>query len=162
MRTRVAAAVALLVIPVTIYSLFGRTREGLELSTAITLPALVGVLGVLLVMRTRFCRRHYQLPFFLLVGVVCAGTEAVLLQMAPASDRQLLLFPYFLIMFGIATLFPASLAWAFAAAAMCPLTYVFSELVAHGSLGPGAPVSNLILLGDYVVITVMANRVTTR
>jgi signal transduction histidine kinase len=162
MRTRVAAAVALLVIPLTIFSFFGKSASGLRLATIVVIPALAGVLLVLAGLRTQLARRHYHLPFFLLVGVVCAGTEAVLLQVAPDPDRQHFLFPYFLIMFGIATLFPASLAWALAAAAMCPLSYIISEVLARGSLEPGVAVSNIILLGDYVLIAVMANRVTTR
>jgi signal transduction histidine kinase len=162
LRTRVAAAAALLVIPLTIFSFFGKSAEGLSLAARIVLPSLFGVALVFLALRTRYGQRHYQLPFFILVGVVCAGTEAVLLQLAPASDRQLFLFPYFLIMFGIAAFFPANFAWAVAAAVMCPVSYVVSEVLAHGTLRPGAPVANLILLGDYVLITVMANRVTTR
>ncbi len=162
LRTRVAAIVALVVIPLTILSFFAKTAEGLQLAVRVVVPSVAGVLLVLVLLRTRFGQKHYSLPFFVLVGVVCAGTEAVLLQLAPPADRQLFLFPYFLVLFGIATLFPTSFGWALAAAAMQPLTYVISELIAHGYIGYGQPVSDLLLLIDYVIITVFANRVTTR
>ncbi len=162
LRTYVAALVALVVIPLTIFSFFGRSGDGLTQATWVAVPAVFGVLVVLALLRTEFFRRHYSVPFFLLVGVVCSGTEAVLLQMAGASGRNLFLFPYFLVLFGIATLFPARLGWALAAAAMCPISYVLSELVVHGTDWPRSAFSDLILLIDYVLIAVIGNRVTTR
>ncbi len=163
LRTKVAAWIAAFIIPFTIFSFFGNSAvirpDALWMVTGLSL---VGVAAVLLSLRMAFFRRHYSVPFFVLVGIVCAGTEAVLLQLAGGSSRTDFFFPYFVILFGIATLFPASVAWAIAATIMCPVTFLLSELLVRGELERGAPRTDLLLLIDYSFIAFIGNRVTTR
>jgi signal transduction histidine kinase len=162
-RTRIAAFLALVVMPVTIFSYFPidyplpATRL-----VPIALCAELGAVAVLMALRLPAFQRAYHLPFFLLVGVVCSGTEAVLLQVSGGARGSNFLFPYFLILFGIAALFPARLGWAVASAVMCPLSYVVSELLVWKSIGRGAPVAGLVLLTNSALIAIGANRVTTR
>src|SRR5262249_2371059 len=133
------------------------------MSTA-TLICVTSELGVVIAFWLTFLgvgRRHYQFPFFWLVGVVCNTAEAAMLQLTGGSESSFF-FPYFLILFGIAALFPARLSWMVAAVVMSPLSFVAS--VHFGSApAPAAWVSsNLILLADYAFIAAIANRVTTR
>lgn len=162
-RTRVASYVALFVMPVTIFwYAAGHPRPTMRGALTASLLADAGVLLVLLAMRTQALRRFYHLPFFLLVGVVCSGTNAVLLQLTGGAAGSNFLFPYFLILFGVATLFPARLGWAVAAAAMAPLSFLISELWVWGRLGAGQPGISLLLLSESALIAVIGNRVTTR
>lgn len=162
-RTRVASYVALFVMPVTIFwYAAGHPRPTMRGALAASLLADLGVLLVLLAMRTPALRRVYHLPFFLLVGVVCSGTNAVLLQLTGGASGSNFLFPYFLILFGVATLFPARLGWAVAAAAMAPLSFLISELWVWGRLGAGQPGISFLLLSESALIAVFGNRVTTR
>jgi signal transduction histidine kinase/ActR/RegA family two-component response regulator len=162
-RTRIAAWAAAVVMPATIFGYF--LLSGLDAFPTAPLASLcadAGVAGVLLALRTRPLQRAYHLGFFLLVGVVCSGTNAVLLQMLGGARGGHFLFPYFLILFGIATLFPARLGWAVAAAFMCPASLLASELLVFGELGAGRPVQALLLLLNAAFIAVIGNRVVTR
>lgn len=162
-RTRVAALIAAVVMPVTIFWYFSALEpEQMRLALLGAALADTGVVLVLLALRVPLFQRAYHLPFFLLVGVVCSGTEAVLLQLTGGSRASNFLFPYFLILFGIATLFPARLGWAVAAALMCPFTFVVGEGFAWGSLRPGKPTLDFMLLVNSAFIAIIGNRVVTR
>lgn len=163
-RTRIAAWAAAVVMPSTIVGYFWLVEHlPIRLALLASVLADAGVAVVLLAVRAvERGRRGYHLPFFLLVGVVCSGTEAALLQWMGGARGSQFLFPYFLILFGIATLFPARLRWAVASVAMVPLTYLVSELVMWGELAQGRPVVALLLLLETGFIAVIGNRVTTR
>jgi signal transduction histidine kinase/ActR/RegA family two-component response regulator len=163
LRTRVAAVIAAVVIPFTILVYFNIFRPD-ELPVALTISggAEIGVLLVVLATKSRLFREHYHVPFFLLVGVVCAGTEAILLQLTGGGGTSTFVFPYFLVLFGIATLFPSRFFWCMASCAMSPISYIASELWVSGHLSPGPASATLILLIDYAFIAAIANRVTTR
>lgn len=162
-RTRVAALIAAVVMPVTIFWYFSALEpEQMRLALLGAALADTGVVLVLLALRVPLFQRAYHLPFFLLVGVVCSGTEAVLLQLTGGSRASNFLFPYFLILFGIATLFPARLGWAVAAALMCPFTFAVGEGFAWGSLRPGKPTLDFMLLVNSAFIAIIGNRVVTR
>lgn len=162
-RTRVAAWIAAVVIPFTILTYVGTLLpDSLPVAAVVTAGAEVGVLLVLVSLRTTVFRRHYHVPFFALAGIVCHGTEIAVLELTGGGARSHFLFPYFLVMFGVATLFPARFAWTLATVVTAPLSYLAGELAAHGSLEPGASRANLILLVDYAFIAAIASRVTTR
>lgn len=162
-RTQVAGLIAALVMPVTIFWYFSALEpDQMRLALLAAVLADAGVVLVLLTLRVAAVQRAYHLPFFLLVGVVCSGTEAVLLQLTGGSRASNFLFPYFLILFGIATLFPARLGWAVAAALMCPITFAIGEGVVWGALRSGKPTLDFILLVNSAFIAIIGNRVVTR
>ncbi len=161
LRTRIATLIAMVVMPVTIAFHMGASAPWRALVSSVL--ADLAALGVLGLLQLRIIReRYYQLPFFLLVGVVCAGTEAVLLEMTGGARGSSFLFPYFLILFGVATLFPARMGWAAAAALMTPITFLVAELFVWGSVAPGKPRQDLLLLVEVSAIAMIGNRIVTR
>jgi signal transduction histidine kinase/CheY-like chemotaxis protein len=160
LRTKVAALLAAFVIPFTIlvYVLYYRGSL-LPLAAVAIGAAETGLLVVLIALTTKTFQRHYELGFFVLVGIVCCGTESALYQL---FGDHTFFFPYFLILFGIATFYPAHLGWALATVLMCPLSYLAGELWKAHALDWSAAVANLVLLVNYSLIAVVGNRVTTR
>ncbi len=162
-RTHVAALVAAVVMPVTIFSHFGPDqRMSFALMATISLVADGAVALLLLGLHTPLLRKHYHWGFFLLVGIICSGTESLMLQLTGGGAASDFLYPYFLILFGVATLFPARFGWALAAALMIPLSYLIGELAVQGEIARGAPLNRLVLLVETTLITVAANLITTR
>ncbi len=164
LRARASAWIAFVVVPATITSFFA--WNGLwarwELALATTAVANALLAGVLLGFRWRLYDRLYELPFFLVAGVICCGTESLILQVTGGGGPGDFVFPYFLILFGVATLFPARMGWVLAVTLAAPLSYVLGELWGQGSIARGPPLSTLILLVDAAFIALIANRVTTR
>jgi signal transduction histidine kinase/ActR/RegA family two-component response regulator len=160
-RTRFATLIAMVVMPVTIFFYMGVAQPRLALISSILADA--GALAVLGLTRLRFVReRAYELPFFLLVGVVCSGTEATLLELTGGSRGSSFLFPYFVILFGVATLFPSRLWWATAAALMAPASFLVAEYLVWGGLAPGKPRQDFVLLFEVSCIAIVGNRIVTR
>lgn len=162
MRTRAGSWLAAVVIPFTITV---HTRAFAQVpflaGSTVALGAEVAIALILYGLHAGIFAKRYHLPLFLLAAV-CNITEAVLLQLSGGGASSNFVFPYFLILFGIAALFPARLSWATAAVLLSPVTYVVSELVVRRALASGPAVTTLILLVDYAFIAVFANRVTTR
>ena len=102
-----------------------------------------------------------ELPFALLAGGICNATEAVNLHLTGGPSSSAFLFPYYLVFFGVATLYPARLWAVVTTAAMLPLGYLALGLLSGIDMGEQRYVSNLILLVDYAGITCIANRVVT-
>jgi signal transduction histidine kinase/CheY-like chemotaxis protein len=162
-RSKVSAWIAAVVIPFTIFVyVLAFQPQSLGTAIAITAAAELGVILVLVGLQTELFRRHFHLPFFLLVGIVCEFTESAILQLTGGGAQSNFLFPYFLVLFGVAALFPSRSRWAVAAVVMAPVTYVVGELFVQGSIESGPPIAKLILLADYAFIAAIANRVTTR
>jgi signal transduction histidine kinase/CheY-like chemotaxis protein len=162
-RSWVSALIALVVMPFTILTFVAREQpRSLEPALLISALSCAGALAVLLLLRRRAFDRTPHLPFVLLVLCVCYPTEAVVLQLTGGGARSDFLFPYFVVLFGMATLYPSRFGWALAVAAGAPLSYVASELLAGRDVGEGRAFSQLILLLDAGLICAFANRVTTR
>jgi signal transduction histidine kinase/CheY-like chemotaxis protein len=160
-RTRVATYIALAVMPLTILFYMGGART--ELAIASSVLADVAALVVLLLVRIRpLSEKFYHLPFFVLVGIVCSGTEAILLELTGGARASSFLFPYFVILFGVATLYPARLRWAAAATFMIPLSFLVAEQWVWGGLGAGKPRQDFLLLFEVSCIAIIGNRIVTR
>jgi signal transduction histidine kinase/ActR/RegA family two-component response regulator len=162
-RTRAGALISAIVIPFTILVYFQLFRPSeIERAAWVSVCAELGVLVIVVSTRMQFFARFFHVPFFLLVGGVCAATEAVVLQLTGGGSQGNFLFPYFLVLFGIATLFPSRFLWGMAASAMMPISYVISEIWVRGEVPAGPARANLILLLDYAFMATIANRLTTR
>lgn len=162
-RFRAGALVALAIIPLCILTFVGITGIApMNLAFALSAAADASIAILLLAARTRWLQEHHQLAFFLLVGPICCGTEAVMVQITGGAGSSPFIFPYALILFGIATLYPANFSWAVGAALMSPLSFVAAELVVRQHLGGGATISNLLAISNTALIAVIGNRVTTR
>ena len=101
-------------------------------------------------------------------GIYAAGLEtgsdleSLFLELTGGASGSSFLFPYFLILFGVATLFPARMRWAAAAALMTPITFFVAEVVVWGSVAPGKPQQDLLLLVEVSAIVMIGNRIVTR
>jgi signal transduction histidine kinase/CheY-like chemotaxis protein len=162
-RTQVAALIAVVVMPFTILTdaLVHRPDARVQM-LAVSVAADALALALWFALRARRFDRLPYLPFFLLVVGICYPTESYVLQLTGGGAESHFIYPYFVVLFGLATLFPAHAAWAAAAIAAAPVSYWVSELAASGSLAPGRPTSQLILLIDSAFIAFFASRVTTR
>jgi signal transduction histidine kinase len=116
---------------------------------------------LLLGLRHRLFQGYPWLPFALLAGVVCNATEAVNLVLTGGPVHSGFLFPYHLISFGIAILFPAPILAVIATAALLPLGYCAVAIAANEPLGANQFVSNLMLLVDGACISCIGNKVVT-
>lgn len=162
-RTRVATIIAALVMPFTILLYLAQTRpELLGAGAAISIASSTGSMLVLSLVRFGVFDKYYQLPFVLLVGVVCYPTEALVITLTGGAAISGFFFPYFLVLFGTATMFPSSVSWAVLATGAAPVTYAGAQLLTGGDFGDEHTFGQLILLIDTAFIAVIANRVTTR
>src|SRR5215813_6066630 len=118
------------------------------------------ILLLLFGLRRRAFDHYPWLPFALLAGVICNVTEAVNLLLTGGAESDFV-FPYYLISFGIAILFPAPLPAVTATAGLLPLGYLAVAVAAGEPLGAKHFVSNLMLLSDTALITCIGNRVVT-
>src|SRR4051812_12931881 len=160
-RATASCWVALVIIPFTIIAYDGAYFPQ-QLPRGVVAAVLADALIVLLLLGLR--RRAFDdypwLPFALLAGVICNVTEAVNLLLTGGAQSDFV-FPYYLISFGIAILFPAPLAPVIVTAGLLPLGYVAVAIAANEPLGAKHFVSNLMLLIDSALITCIGNRVVT-
>src|SRR5207237_6479736 len=102
---------------------------------AIAAAAADGLIVLLLItLRRHVFDRHPWLPFALLAGLICNVTEAVNLLLTGGTESDFV-FPYYLISFGIAILFPAPLVAVIVTAFLLPAGYLAVALAAHEPLG---------------------------
>src|SRR5438876_1077154 len=108
-RATASCWVAVVIIPFTIVAYDGAYYPA-QLTRGAIAAAVADALIVLLLigLRGRVFERYPWLPFALLAGVVCNVTEAVNLLLTGGTESDFV-FPYYLISFGIAILFPAPL-----------------------------------------------------
>ena len=161
-RATASCWVALVIIPFTIliYDFgFFPAKAGPGAIAAAAADAAIVLL--LLGLRHRLFQWCPWLPFALLAGVVCNATEAVNLVLTGGPVQSGFLFPYHLISFGIAILFPAPILAVIATAAALPLGYCAVAIAAHEPLGTNQFVSNLMLLVDSACISCIGNKVVT-
>ena len=161
-RATTSCWVALGIIPFTIVAydaaLFP-AQVGRGALAALAADALIVLL--LVGLRRRLFDGCAWLPFALLAGVICNVTEAANLLLTGGPAESNFVFPYSLISFGIAILYPAQLVAVVATAALLPLGYLLVSVGAHEPLGAKNFVSNFMLLVDAAAITCIGNTVLT-
>jgi len=160
-RTIASCWVALVIIPITIVAYDGAYYRD-KLPKGIVAAAVVDSLILVLL----FCVRRYAfnrypwLPFAVLAGVLCNAAESANLLLTGVGKTEFL-FPYYLIMFGTAILFPAPLPAVIATVGLLPLGYLGLAVATGQELGDKQFVSNLMLLVDTALIACIGNRVVT-
>ena len=160
-RTIASAWVAVVIIPFTIVAYDGAYYPD-KLPQGIVAAAASDALILLLL----FALRRYSfsrwpwLPFAVLAGVLCNAAEASNLLLTGGAQSDFV-FPYYLISFGIAILFPGPLPAVIATVGLLPLGYLLVAILAGEPLGAKHFVSNLMLLVDTALITCIGNRVVT-
>jgi len=153
--------VALVIIPITIVAYDGAYYRD-KLPKGIVVAAVVDSLILVLL----FCVRRYAfnrypwLPFAVLAGVLCNAAESANLLLTGVGKTEFL-FPYYLIMFGTAILFPAPLPAVIATVGLLPLGYLGLAVATGQELGDKQFISNLMLLVDTALIACIGNRVVT-
>jgi signal transduction histidine kinase len=163
-RTVVVGGIGLIVIPFTIITYLAElSPESATPSTGalISLAADLSILLLVLAIRRGAFPNLYHLPMFILLGLICGITEAVMLQLTGGGSKSLFFFPYYLIYFGLATLFPGRLGWIALTSASLVVTYATSEAIG-GHTERSQVVANIIQLIDYSLITCIGNRVITK
>ena len=161
-RATASCWVALAIIPFTIVAFDGAffpAQVGRGTIAAGAADALIALL--LVAVRRHVFDRHPWVPFALLAGVICNVTEAVNLVLTGGPVESDFLFPYHVISFGIAILYPAEIVAVVVTAALLPLGYVAVAIAAHEPLGAQRFASNLMLLVDSAAITCIGNTVVT-
>src|SRR2546427_827834 len=118
------------------------------------------ILLLLIALRRHAFDQHPWLPFALLAGVICNVTEAVNLLLTGGTESDFV-FPYYLISFGIAILFPAPLVAVTVPPFLLRVGYLAVAIAGHEPLGAKHFASNLMLLVDSALITYIGNRVVT-
>jgi len=160
-RTIVSGWMAAVIIPFTIIA-YDAAYYPHKLPQGIVAAAVSDALILLLLfaLQRYSFNRYPWLPFAILAGVLCNFAEAANLWLTggPQSD---FLFPYYLISFGIAILFPAPLPWVIGTTALLPFGYLVVAVAAQEPLGSKHFASNLMLLVDSAVIACIANRLVT-
>ena len=160
-RTIASCWVALVIIPITIVAYDGAYYRD-KLPKGIVVAAVVDSLILVLL----FCVRRYAfnrypwLPFAVLAGVLCNAAESANLLLTGVGKTEFL-FPYYLIMFGTAILFPAPLPAVIATVGLLPLGYLGLAVATGQELGDKQFISNLMLLVDTALIACIGNRVVT-
>ena len=160
-RTIASCWVALVIIPITIVAYDGAYYRD-KLPKGIVVAAVVDSLILVLL----FCVRRYAfnrypwLPFAVLAGVLCNAAESANLLLTGVGKTEFL-FPYYLIMFGTAILFPAPLPAVIATVGLLPFGYLGLAVATGQELGDKQFVSNLMLLVDTALIACIGNRVVT-
>src|SRR2546421_428744 len=160
-RATASCWVAMVIIPFTILAYDGAYYPGQLTRGAIAAAAADGLIVLLLItLRRHVFDRHPWLPFALLAGLICNVTEAVNLLLTGGTESDFV-FPYYLISFGIAILFPAPLVAVIVTAFLLPVGYLAVAIAGHEPLGAKHFASNLMLLVDSALITCIGNRVVT-
>jgi len=160
-RTIASCWVALVIIPITIVAYDGAYYRD-KLPKGIVAAAVVDslILVLLFCVRRNAFNRYPWLPFAVLAGVLCNAAESANLLLTGVGKTEFL-FPYYLIMFGTAILFPAPLPAVIATVGLLPLGYLGLAVATGQELGDKQFVSNLILLVDTALIACIGNRVVT-
>jgi len=160
-RTVASCWVAVVIIPFTIVAYDGAYFPE-KLPQGIVAAAFSDalILTLLFLQQRRVFDRWPWLPFAILAGVLCNAAEASNLMLTGGAESDFV-FPYYLISFGIAILFPAPLPAVVATVALLPLGYVFVAVAGGEPLGAKHFASNLMLLIDTALITCIGNRVVT-
>src|SRR5437588_4733649 len=160
-RATASCWVAMVIIPFTILAYDGAYYPGQLTRGAIAAAAADGLIVLLLItLRRHVFDRHPWLPFALLAGLICNVTEAVNLLLTGGTESDFV-FPYYLISFGIAILFPAPLVAVIVTAFLLPVGYLAVAIAGHEPLGAKHFASNLMLLVDSASITCIRNRAVT-
>src|SRR5437016_4392154 len=160
-RATASCWVALVIIPFTIVAYDGAYYPAQLTRGAIAAAAADALILLLLIaLRRHAFDQHPWLPFALLAGVICNVTEAVNLLLTGGTESDFV-FPYYLISFGIAILFPAPLMAVIVTAFLLPVGYLAVAIAGHEPLGAKHFASNLMLLVDSALITCIGNRVVT-
>jgi signal transduction histidine kinase len=160
-RTIASCWVALVIIPITIVAYDGAYYSD-KLPKGIVAAAVVDALILVLL----FCVKRYAfnrypwLPFAVLAGVLCNAAESANLLLTGVAKTEFL-FPYYLIMFGTAILFPAPLPAVITTVGLLPIGYLGLAISTGLYLGDKQFVSNLMLLVDTALIACIGNRVVT-
>jgi len=159
-RTIVSGWLAAVIIPITIIAYDaayypGKLPQGIL--AAIIADALIGLL-LFATRRNQFTR--YPWLGIAILALLCNFAEAANLWLTggPESD---FLFPYYLISFGIAILFPAPLPAVIGTTVLLPIGYLVIALAAQEPLGSKHFASNLMLLIDAAAIACIGNRLVT-
>ena len=160
-RTIASCWVALVIIPITIVAYDGayyrdKLPKGIVAAAVVDSLILVLLFGV----RRYAFNRYPWLPFAVLAGVLCNAAESANLLLTGVGKTEFL-FPYYLIMFGTAILFPAPLPAVIATVGLLPLGYLGLAVATGQELGDKQFVSNLMLLVDTALIACIGNRVVT-
>src|SRR6266478_2439701 len=160
-RATASCWVAMVIIPFTIVAYDGAYYPAQLTRGAIAAAAADALILLLLIaLRRHAFDQHPWLPFALLAGVICNVTEAVNLLLTGGTESDFV-FPYYLISFGIAILFPAPLMAVIVTAFLLPVGYLGVAIAGNESLGDQKFISNLMLLIDSALITCIGNRVVT-
>jgi signal transduction histidine kinase len=160
-RTIAGSWMAMVIIPLTIVAYDGAYYPD-KLPQAIVAATASDALILLLLFAVRrySFSRFPWLPIAVLAGVLCNAAETANLLLTGVANTQFL-FPYYLIMFGIAVLFPAPLPAVIGTVGLLPLSYLSVAILSGEPLGGKHLVSNLMLLVDTALITCIGNRVVT-
>src|SRR5467141_4441761 len=160
-RATASCWVAMVIIPFTIVAYDGAYYPAqLPRGPIAAAAADALILLLLIALRRHAFDQHPWLPFALLAGVICNVTEAVNLLLTGGTESDFV-FPYYLISFGIAILFPAPLMAVIVTAFLLPVGYLAVAIAGHEPLGAKHFASNLMLLVDSALITCIGNRVVT-
>src|SRR6266478_9849123 len=142
-RATASCWVAMVIIPFTILAYDGAYYPGQLSRGAIAAAAADGLIVLLLIaLRRHVFDQHPWLPFALLAGLICNVTEAVNLLLTGGTESDFV-FPYYLISFGIAILFPAPLMAVIVTAFLLPVGYLAVAIAGHEPLGAKHFASNL-------------------
>ena len=160
-RARAACWLALGIIPFTIViynaAFFpDRLAAGAVAAAGADLAIVMLLIGI----RRGVFDRHPSIPFALLTALICNLTEGVNLILTGGVDSDFI-FPYYVVLFGLAIFYPAPLAAVVTTAALFPLGYVGVALATSGSIHDSHFVSSFVLLVDVAVITSIGNVVVT-
>ncbi len=102
--------------------------------------------------------RWYSVAYFIFIGLIGNGDVAGMLYLTSGGAADSFLFAYFLLLLGLANLFPARLAWIAATAAATPVSFAAFQVARHGTLHVGQTAAvNLVLLAVASVVAVVAN-----
>ncbi len=127
---------------------------------AISAMAEVALLTVLLALRAGRFQRYYNLPGFLVVGVVCNLWGSLDLQMTHGAAGGFL-YAYFLFYLGVACFFPLPL-YAFGAFALATwMTYPIAEALSDSHASGLAIAENLLWLFNYAATAAVGNQLMT-
>src|SRR6266478_1129516 len=140
-RTIASCWVALVIIPITIVAYDGAFYTDKLPKGIVAAAAVDSLILVLLFCVKRYAFNRYPwLPFAVLAGVLCNFAEAANLLLTGGAKSEFV-FPYYLIMFGIAILFPAPLPAVIGTVGLLPLGYLGLAVAAGGSLSDKKVVS---------------------
>src|SRR5262245_53031397 len=159
-RVRVACWIAFTLIPFTILLYLAKyASDRLYQGVVVSLVGNAAALALWVAVRRGLFDHHFHLAFLLLMGVISNFAAGAMTQLA-LSERDAL-FTYYLIFFGLATIFPVRFGWAVITAAAVVAGYPLSQWVTGRLTMSRESVTNLLRLVDYAFIALIGNRVIT-